>query len=324
MRRTCSRHLQRGRDSQLAWGGAGSHSRHANRICSVRLKHTALLTGPYDWDPALVPVQEYETRLAAVSQVLAKSSASGLIVHGNSSEYGALAYLTGFVPKLGPAFALVGRDTSVRLHVSGSPPMLAAAKRLTWQQDVRPVSDLSASIRDWMPEGLRGEQIQIGLWGSALALRAYRAIKVAIEPHGQIADLGGPLEALRLRNHPGNRPCCGRRAAFSTARPERCRALPWPEPGPVRRHWRRNARLFAAGAQDVRILASARHGGPPLCALDGPSDLVAEPVARLPPARALRRVLGRRLHDTFPIPTQSSGTCTGGSRRHAANRGTQL
>jgi Xaa-Pro aminopeptidase len=244
----------------------------------VQLKHTALLTGPYDWDPALVPVQEYETRLAAVGQVLAKSSASGLIVHGNSSEYGALAYLTGFVPKLGPAFALLVKDTSVRLHVSGSPTMLAAAKRLTWQKDVWPVDDLSASIRDWMPEGLRGEQIQIGLWGSsALALRAYRAIKVAIEPHGHIADLGGPLEALRLRKSPWEQ------ALLRQASRVLDRATRAMSGAAVAGAGARSAALaaereaFAAGAQDVRILASARNGGPPL-ALDGPSDLVADPL----------------------------------------------
>ena len=244
----------------------------------MRLKHTALLTGPYDWDPALVPLQEYETRLAAVGRLLAESSASGLIVHGDSWEYGALAYLTGFVPKLGPAFALVGRDTSVRLHVSGSPPMLAAAKRLTWQQDVRPVSDLRASIRDWMREVLLSESLQIGLWGGgALALRPYLAIKAAIEPRGKIVDLEGSLEALRLRKSPWEQELLGQasRILDRATKAMSCAALAGAGSRSAALAAERQA--FAAGAQDVRILASARNGGPPL-AFEGPSDLVADPL----------------------------------------------
>jgi len=244
----------------------------------VRLKHTALLTGPYDWDPALVPVQEFEARLAEVQHVLAKYQESGLVAHGNSAEYGALAYLTGFVPKLGPAFALVGRDRSVRLLVSGSPTMLSAAKRLTWIKDVRPVGDLRASIASWLSEGIRDERVAIGLWGScAMAWRPYKAISTAIKPYGKMVDLGAPLEALRQRKsswehelsrqasrilHAAIRPIARVGTAGAGARSAALAA---------------EHEAFVLGAQDVRILASARNGGPPL-ALDGPSDAVVDPL----------------------------------------------
>jgi hypothetical protein len=108
----------------------------------MRMKNTALLTGPSDWDPALVPLSEFEARLAAARRMLAESGATALLVHGHSVEHGALAYLTGFVPKLGPALALVPRDGPIRILASGGPGMMSSAKLLTWIEDVRPPSDL--------------------------------------------------------------------------------------------------------------------------------------------------------------------------------------
>jgi hypothetical protein len=87
----------------------------------MRMKNTSLLTGPYDWDPAILPLAEFEARLASVRRVLAERGAAVLLVHGNSMEHGALAYLTGFVPKLGPAFVLVPRDGPLRILASGGP-----------------------------------------------------------------------------------------------------------------------------------------------------------------------------------------------------------
>src|ERR1700760_1496837 len=103
------------------------------------IKPSALLTGAYDWDPTLLPVAEFEARLASVRKLMHTRTASALIVHGNSVEHGALAYLTNFVPKLGPAFALVSPNAPLRLLASGAPAMLSASHRLTWVEDVRPM-----------------------------------------------------------------------------------------------------------------------------------------------------------------------------------------
>src|SRR5258707_1197654 len=118
----------------------------------MRMKNTALLTGPYDWNPALVPLAEFETRLAALRRVLAESGATALLVHGHSVEHGALAYLTGFVPKLGPAFALVPPHGPVRILASGGAGMLSSAKLLTWVEDVRPLDNLRNTLNDWLAE----------------------------------------------------------------------------------------------------------------------------------------------------------------------------
>jgi len=153
----------------------------------MRMMNTALLVGPYDWDPALVPLSEFETRLSAVRRVLAERGANALLVHGHSVEHGALAYLTGFVPKLGPAFALVPLDGAIRILASGGPGMMSSAKLLTWVEEVRPFGNLRDSLSEWFSYLARDGRVILGLWGGkAMAQRPYVAIANAIQPFGKI------------------------------------------------------------------------------------------------------------------------------------------
>src|SRR5580692_633386 len=164
------------------------------------MRNTALLTGPYDWDPALLPLSEFEERLAAVRRVLAMQGATALLVHGNSIEHGALAYLTGFIPKLGPAFALVPRDGPIRILASGGSGMIGSAKLLTWVEDVQPLGNLRNSLSEWLGNIARDGRAVIGLWGGIkLARRPYLAACVTIQEVGAIIDLDEPLAALRRR-----------------------------------------------------------------------------------------------------------------------------
>src|ERR1700674_832386 len=147
----------------------------------MRMKNTALLTGPYDWDSALLPLAEFEARLSAVRRVLVEFRATALLVHGDSVEHGALAYLTGFVPKLGPAFALVPRDGPVRMLASGGAGMIGSAKLLTWVEDVRPLSNLQNALSEWLGDMVRDGRAVPSLWGgSMMAQRPYVAVASAI------------------------------------------------------------------------------------------------------------------------------------------------
>lgn len=242
------------------------------------MKNTALLTGPYDWGPALLPLAEFQARLSAARRSLAACGATSLLVHGNSIEYGALAYLTGFVPKLGPAFALVPREGAIRILVSGGAGMIGSAKLLTWVEDVRPVGNLRNTLHEWLGETVRDGKATLALWGgNIMAQRAYSAIAGAIQPFGSIIDMDDRLDALRrrksLRELELLREACRilaiARGALERATGDGSNA--------------RNAALaaeraaFAAGAQDVRILASARNGGPPL-PFDDASDIRVAPL----------------------------------------------
>lgn len=244
----------------------------------MRLKPVALLTGPYDWEQKILPLYEFESRLQNIQRALANREASALIVHGNSSEYGALAYLTNFVPKLGPAFALIPQTGPVRLLVSGASTMLPAAKRLTWVEDVRPIGDLKASIGAWLSEVCAETNPAIGLWGhSSLALRPSTAIKSAIEPRGKILDVSTQLEALRLRKSvlevELSRRSCGilqesvseLTRAFRSGSGAHSTAL-------VGEH-----AAYQSGAQDARVYISARPGGRPLF-IDSADDRNLDPL----------------------------------------------
>jgi Xaa-Pro aminopeptidase len=199
-------------------------------------------------------------------------------VHGNSIEHGALAYLTGFIPKLGLAFALVPQKGPVRLLASGGPGMMRSAKLLTWVEDVRPLSNLRIALSEWLSETVHDGRAVLGLWGGRkIAHRPYTAVSAAIQPYGTLVDVDDELDALRRRKSPRElellREACRILAVACTAF----------ERAAAEGSGARSAALaaerdaFAAGAQDVRILASARNGGPPL-PFDGPGDFRVAPL----------------------------------------------
>src|SRR5262249_10947307 len=114
----------------------------------MRILETTLLTGPYDWDEHVLPRGEYDGRLQRVREAMAQTGAATLAVYGHPGNYGALAYLTNFTPKAGPAMALVPREGALRILASGTPKMMDVAKRLTWVEDVRPLGNASKTVAE--------------------------------------------------------------------------------------------------------------------------------------------------------------------------------
>jgi Xaa-Pro aminopeptidase len=118
----------------------------------------------------------------------------------------------------------------------------------------------------------------LGLWGSKImAQRPYQAVSAAIQPVGRMIELDGALDALRTRKS----------ARELELLREACRVL-----GIARRAFERALKggagarsaalaaeraAYASGAQDVRILAGAHNGGPPL-ALGAPADIRVAPL----------------------------------------------
>ena len=244
----------------------------------MRMKNPCLLTGPYDWNAELLPPDEYQSRLSRVANVLAEQRVNALIVHGNSLEYGALAYLTSFVPKLGPAFALIEREGPIRLLVAGSGTMLPAAKRLTWVTDVRPIGDLKTSLSQWFGGITAEDEIMLGLWGDdQMSFRAAVAIQAAIQQFGRIVELQAALDSLRVEKSPRERELLRRATGIVDAASETFLRASTNGSGVRSAALAAEHSAFEKGAQDVRVLASARDGGPPL-AFDGPSDPVVSPV----------------------------------------------
>ncbi len=122
--------------------------------------HPTLLVGPYDWQPERLPESEFRERIQALWEKTSDPACSAIIVYGDSRHHAELAYLSNFVPKLGPALMFIPREGGPKLLVSGAPNMLSAARRLTWIEAVEPLRDAGKTIVQWMdkPAG-SGENI---------------------------------------------------------------------------------------------------------------------------------------------------------------------
>ena len=242
--------------------------------------NTALLVGPYDWDEALLPRAEYDARVAAATKMTAQRAHIGLVIHGAAEENGALAYLTGFTPKLGSGFALVAPGKPIRIICPGSSHMMESAKRLTWVEDLKPLRDVGKDIADWVGEiGATGNgPASLGLWGGAsMAGGMYGRIAGALKDVARLEEADIPFDSLRRKKSPRERELM-RRAASILATAVAALAKGKKDGLSVRAAAIEAQRAaYALGAQDARVLASASPGGPPL-PLDGIEDRKPDPL----------------------------------------------
>lgn len=240
----------------------------------MRVVQPAVLVGAYDWDESVIPRREFEPRIKAVLDEIADSGVSGLVVYGNKIDNGALAYLTNFTPKLDAAYALIALDGSVRMHSAGSPQMMVNAQRLTWVEGVKPLRDAGRHIAEWaeaLPAG------PLGLWTTEAMPSDLPPRLEAALPARPLRDLGSLLDPLLRAKSPLARRlmrgACAMLASSSTALREAF----------SRGASAREAALaaekaaVAAGAQDVRVLASLSPGGTPT-AIDYPQSGKIDPL----------------------------------------------
>ena len=244
----------------------------------MQVLQTTLLTGPYDWDAALMPRTEFAARLAAVRVTMAETGVEALLVYGNSREYGALNYVTGFTPKLDHALALVPAAGPLRLLVSGTDLMLPAAKLQTWVEDVGTLANIGKLLPEWLAERGFARAITLGTWGGAGMPRIlYTGVVNGMRERGRILDCDAALDLLRRRKTPRERDLIRRAchvlgtAADAFAEAARNGA------GNRAAALAAERAAFDAGAQDARVLASLRAGGPPL-PLDGARDVAVDPL----------------------------------------------
>ena len=116
--------------------------------------HPTLLIGPYDWQPERLPKSEFLARIQALWKKISDPTCSAVIVYGDNRNHAELAYLSNFVPKLGPALMFIPRAGEPKLLVSGAPNMLVAARRLTWIEEVEPLRDAGKTIVRWLNDGI--------------------------------------------------------------------------------------------------------------------------------------------------------------------------
>lgn len=142
----------------------------------MQTMHPTLLVGPADWNPRRMPREEFDERLAALWRD--RQNAAGAVVYGNSSNHAALAYLTNFTPKLEAALALIPRRGEAQLLIGGGVNMVAAAKPLTFIENLAPLREAAKTAAAWARALPAGDIILIG--GDAMPFGMRRAFDQAL------------------------------------------------------------------------------------------------------------------------------------------------
>ncbi len=115
------------------------------------MRNITLPTGPYDWHPERVPVMVTRRRRAQLAEIMTRHGLDGLVVTGSTFDDGAIAWATGFTPKLGAGFAVVPREGDPRLLFSGGPGMTPSARKLTWIDTVAALRGIRLDITETVP-----------------------------------------------------------------------------------------------------------------------------------------------------------------------------
>lgn len=160
----------------------------------MRTMQSTLLVGPADWDASRMPRAEFEARIAALWQ----GNTQGAIVYGNAADHGALAYLSNFTPKLEASLALIPRNGAPTLLVGGGVNMIAAARPLTWVEELKPLREPGKAAADWaraLPQGAR--VLLVG--GDAMPFAMRRALDTALTGVCALEDGSAVLRAQMLR-----------------------------------------------------------------------------------------------------------------------------
>jgi len=232
----------------------------------MQILESTLLTGPYDWDEHVLPRSEYEPRIERVRAAMAQAGATMLAVFGHPGNSGALAYLTNFTAKVGPAMALVPREGPLRILASGTPKMMDTAKLLTWVEDVRPLGNATKTVTEFIGDGNT-----LATWGfGALPQGLYGGIAKAMAPRA-LVSLDQVMDPVRRRKSPRELELIRGAARFLTAATDAFAASVRAGKGVRSAGLAAERAAIAAGAQDARAMASLSPGGVPL-PLDEVSD----------------------------------------------------
>lgn len=225
----------------------------------MRMLETTLLTGPYDWDEALMPRAEFEARIGAARAIVRQHGCDGLIVGGTSPEHGALGYLTGFVPKLGPALAFIPSEGDARILFSGGAAMLSSAQRLTFISDVRAMRDPGQEFAAWLGEA---KATRLGLWGDYAITQDVRHALDRSAP-SPLVVLDAELDALRRRKSERERELIVHACGIVGMALDELRTATGNRKGVRSAAIAAERVAYARGAQDVRLLVSMHGGGTP-------------------------------------------------------------
>jgi hypothetical protein len=226
---------------------------------------SALPVGPSDWHRDVIPLEEYSERIVAARAILKSHGIDGLLVPGSVVRHGAFVYLTGYTPKLQPAFALMSAAGTIRILYSGPPGMRPSVARQTWIDDLRPAGPIERDLLLWTRELRPSGPFALGLWdGQQLSVDDEASIRRAIGKNGRIEDLSDQLDGLPRRKNAVERRIIRNTAKLIAPAIDAIHA-DLIAGQTIRRAILAGERsAYSQGAQEVRILASNRPGGMPI------------------------------------------------------------
>ena len=165
--------------------------------------HPTLLVGPYDWEPDRIPKEEFLQRGENFWAEIADPTCAVAMVYGDSRNHAELAYLSNFIPKLGPALLLFPREGEPTLLVSGAPNMLPAARRITWIERTQSLSDVGEATAQWMTESGASNDAGVALVGGEYMRAAFRrSFSTAFAPEHPPAEATSLLQTLMRYKRP--------------------------------------------------------------------------------------------------------------------------
>ena len=226
-------------------------------------RHSVLKRGCSTWDPRELPQEEFQARLDAVRQEMARQGLAALVIYGDNYAFGDLCYLTNYFPKVRGGIAVVPRDGALSMLLNIGSRDVPFAKTLTWVDDVRASNQIGSDGAKLVKE--KGfDRAEIGLLdsGRGFPLPQLEDLRKAL-PEVAWRSCDGMLEPLRRRKTA--RELTAMRDAGRVLSAIAAGAADFIRPG--RREYEAIAEIDRLardkGAEDIRILAGTARLNPP-------------------------------------------------------------
>lgn len=153
--------------------------------------HPSIIIGAYTLDPNRLPTDEFQIRQADLANAMDRNGWKAMFLYGDAREHSAVAYYTGFVPRVRWALALMPREGDPRLLVSMSSRDVPAMKLMTWIADVHSGWQWEGAFDPWLAR-LQGEGHTVGTVGFDLIQpRLFRSVQKSIGGRVQLVPATG-------------------------------------------------------------------------------------------------------------------------------------
>jgi Xaa-Pro aminopeptidase len=226
-------------------------------------RHSVLKRGCSTWDPQQVPQSEFQARLDAVRQEMARQNLDALVIYGDNYSFADLCYLTNYFPKVRGGIAIVPRQGAISLLLNIGSRDVPFAKTLTWVEDVRASNQVGGDGAKLLKEkGFEKAKIGLADSGQGFPLPQLEEMKRSLTQanwhpcHSMIAPLRlvktvQELTAMRQAGGVLREICDGAREFIRPGRKE------YEVVADIDRLARDK------GAEDIRILAGEKRLNPP-------------------------------------------------------------